>query len=276
MTCIRTATSAGSASRPNEDHLCVSPTAMVLLDGAGGPAEMDNGCDHGTSWYVHRLGAELHHRMATRPDTPLAALLGEAITAVAHAHPECDLSHPGTPSSTVIALRHTAHTGWEYLVLSDSTLLLRHRTGDVTALSDKRIDTVAETEKALMEEHPLGSPEHQRARVAKVTKERKWRNTDGGHWVAAADPAVAAQALTGTTGDLGRAVLMSDGAERWMTFTGRTHDKMLTALDAEGPAEIIAQVRDMEAEDPTGKRLPRAKATDDATIIDVHLPEGVR
>lgn len=136
---------------------------------------------------------------------------------------------------------------------------------------DNRIDTVAPTEKAAMESHPLGSSAHQRHRIAKVERERTMRNIVGGHWIAAADPTVSTQALTGSVPCLDRAVLLSDGAARWLGFTHRGPRELLRALDEVGPDELIGQVRTFEAQDPTGTHLPRPKPSDDAAIIDAHL-----
>jgi broad specificity phosphatase PhoE len=38
-----------------------------------------------------------------------------------------------------------------------------------------------------------------------------------------------------------------------------------------GPDGVIGQVRGFEAQDPTGTRLPRPKAVDDAAIVDARL-----
>lgn len=270
MTHIRTSTAPGSPDRLNEDFAAVTDTAAVLLDGAGGPVSLDSGCSHGTPWFVRRLGAYLLHTMLTTAEE-LPDLLAQAITDVGAVHPTCDLRHHGTPSTTVVLLRRIDPIIWEYLVLSDSTLVLVTDQG-VQTISDKRIDDVAIAEKQRMESHPLGSDEHYQARLAKVSRERDWRNREGGHWTAASDPGVAAHAITGTVHHLQRAVLLTDGAERWMHFTNRTIHALLTALDEQGPATIITQVRSHEDADPKGRILPRAKHRDDATIVDIHLP----
>lgn len=269
VTHIRTATAPGSPDRLNEDFAAVTETAAVLLDGAGGPVSLNNGCSHGTTWFVRRLGAHLLHTMLTTAED-LPDLLTHAITDVGAAHPACDLRHHGTPSTTVVLLRRADPDIWEYLVLSDSTLVLVTNQG-VQTISDKRIDDVAIVEKQRMESHPLGSDEHYQARLAKVNRERDWRNRDGGYWTAASDPGVTAHAITGTVHHLQRAVLFTDGAERWMHFTNRTIQELLTSLDEQGPASILTQVRAHEDADPKGRILPRAKHHDDATIVDIHL-----
>jgi len=54
---VQLATIPGRDDRPNEDFPGALPDCAVLLDGAGGPAEMPTGCVHGTGWYVRQLGS---------------------------------------------------------------------------------------------------------------------------------------------------------------------------------------------------------------------------
>lgn len=266
-TCSLTAaTTAGSPERANEDMFVASTGALVLLDGAGGPTSLSTRCEHGTPWYVRMLATHLHHLMTGHPEQQLDLLLAEAITEVAALHPDCDLTHPGTPSTTVLLLRPRSDQ-WDYLVLSDSTLLAQATDGHLFTISDQRINDVATAERTEMHRHPIGSAEHQRARITKVGQERTFKNVLGGHWVAAANPDVVEQALTGTFPALRRAALLSDGAERWLGFTGADGRAFLDEVAEQGPSNLIAAVRGFEDADPQGKKLPRPKTYDDATIV---------
>ncbi|PSK96219.1 hypothetical protein CLV63_112101 [Murinocardiopsis flavida] len=253
--------------RPNEDVIAVSGPVAVLLDGAGGPAELDNGCSHGTPWYVAALAAHLLSTLNTAPDTELAAALAAAIEAVARAHPGCDLTHPGTPSATVIITRLGDHA-LDYLVLCDSTLLIETNEG-VEVRCDTRIDEVAPQQRRAMDAAPLGSPEHQQHRLAKVGAERAARNREGGFWVAAADPAAAEYALTGSVpaAEVRRYALLTDGAARWHGFGLGDWAALLDLVDRAGTAALLDAVRAAERADPHGRRLPRAKQFDDATAL---------
>lgn len=64
---VQLATIPGRDDRPNEDFPGALPDCAVLLDGAGGPAEMPSGCVHGTDWYVRQLGVRLLAWMGGRP-----------------------------------------------------------------------------------------------------------------------------------------------------------------------------------------------------------------
>lgn len=244
---------------------------MVLLDGAGGPAELDNGCAHGAPWYVNTPASHPHHALTVHPDRDLDLLLGEAITQVAALRPSCDLDHPGTPSTTVLVPRPATNGGGDYPALSDSTLLAETLDGEIIAVSDQRLRDIAVSERSEMDRHPIGSAQHQAARVAKVERERALRNTAGGHRVAAADPLAAEQALTGTFPSRRRATLLSDGAERWIAFAGSDHRGLLDELAEQGPAHLIAQVRRYEDKATEGRRPPRPKRSDDATAVYLHV-----
>jgi hypothetical protein len=90
----------------------------VVLDRLSAPDGTGTGCRHGTPWCVSQLGPRLL-ALAADPFRSLADALAEAIRQVAALHPGCDLTHPGTPSATVVLLR--AHEeGADYLALADT------------------------------------------------------------------------------------------------------------------------------------------------------------
>ncbi|PYC79310.1 integrase [Streptomyces tateyamensis] len=272
---IEIATEPAYADRPNEDFVAASPNAVVLLDGAGTPAGSDSGCVHGVAWYVSRLGVSLLAEVTNRPDEPLADCLAKAITQTAELHRDtCDLSHPGTPSATVIITRLREHD-IEYLVLADSSLVLDRsdKPAYVTITDDREAQVGAELRRP-MDAEATGTQAHAEALCTYVEAMRAHRNRSGGFWVAAADPAAAHEAMTGTfTRDkVSGFSLFSDGASRLVDrFTLSDWTETLTLIRDHGPAEVIRQVRAAEHSDPDGKRWPRGKAHDDATVATVTL-----
>src|ERR1700744_4612728 len=234
---VQLATIAGRDDRPNEDFPAALPDGAGLLDGAGGPAEMPTGCRHGTDWYVRQLGVRLLAGMGGRPEQPLGALLADGITEVNAQHASsCDLTAPGTPSTTVVMAR-LRPDGIEYLVLGDSTLLIDRAGrecrggGDATpptagpgrepaVITDQRIEQVAVAEQAAMNALPTGTPGHFAARVRYVARQRELRNRPDGYWITSTDPAAAAQAITGRADrdGLRSVTLLSDGATRFVEF----------------------------------------------------------
>ncbi|WP_157248523.1 protein phosphatase 2C domain-containing protein [Nonomuraea typhae] len=252
--------------RPNEDFVGATPEAAVLLDGAGTPPGSDAGCSHGVAWYSRTLGSTLLAAMTQSAGT-LAQLLGEGIKTVASMHDgTCDLSHPGSPSATVVMLRQ-ANQAVEWLVLADSVLVLD--TGpQPMVICDDREAQVGALHRAEMDALPSGTPEHTAAHRRYVETLRSYRNRDGGFWVAAADPHAADQALTGSlpADKVHAAALLSDGASRPVDrFALATWRQTLDMLAHDGPNALIRQVREAERSDPQGARWPRGKAFDDAT-----------
>jgi Protein phosphatase 2C len=268
------ATQPGSPDTPNEDWAGITaPGLAVVLDGLSAPDGTGTGCRHGTPWFVNQLGPRLL-ALASDPARSLADALAEAIRQVASLHPGCDLTHPGTPSATMVLLR--AHDeGADYLTLGDAVLLLDTANG-LKMVSDARVNQLAGKEREAANRVPTGSALKLRRRAQLTRALRRARNRPGGYWVAAADPQAASQALTGTlpSKSLRRAVLLSDGASRLADpFKLATWEELLALLDESGPDELLRQVRAAEAVDPEGRQWPRTKLSDDATAVYLVLGE---
>lgn len=270
------ATDPGSASRPNEDFAAATPCVAVVLDGLTAPPELDTGCVHGTPWYVAQLGTRLLQLAATSPTTPLTEVTADAIATTAAAHRSiCDLSHPGTPCSTVVLLRESTETV-EHLLLFDSVLVLDGPSG-VQAITDDRILQVAQSERADTRHHPIGTAEHARSVERLVDAERQHRNQPGGYWVAGSDPIAAQYAVTGSLprDEVNRAALLSDGASCLVDiYAGMTWSDAPDLLHTTGPSTFISRVRELEATDPDGRQWPRYKPSDDATALYCQLTDS--
>ncbi|MFF5784666.1 protein phosphatase 2C domain-containing protein [Streptomyces sp. NPDC012693] len=232
------------ANQPNEDYAAVTLLgdigALVVLDGVGGAGA---GCSHGVPWFTGRLGGELLCRAGTRPDLSLADCLAESIGCTADAHrASCDLTRTQTPQSTVVAARWDTET-LEYLVLSDSMLLLQSPDLGVTAVLDKRLGNGL-------------------------------RNAEGGFHTAAAEPSVAARALTGSLprSEVRALAAMTDGAGNWVeTFGLGTWQDCVAVLEKEGPAGLVTRVRAAESTDLDRTAYRRDKPVDDAAVVYVRF-----
>ncbi|ARQ68574.1 protein phosphatase 2C domain-containing protein [Streptomyces marincola] len=264
---VQSATEPGSPGHPNEDFTATAVPAggtggaLVLLDGVTGPAAESGtppgGCGHGVAWFAARLGGTLLERCAAARESPLRACLAEAISRCAHAHrAACDLSHPRTPQATVVCARWDEHDV-EYLVLSDSVLLIEDHEGAVRPVLDSRLDDLLPAARRL-------------PRAERVAWIESMRNAPGGFFTAAADPAVADRAVTGVVprGEVRSLAALTDGVGRWVeTFRLGGWSDLFTVLAGPGPAEAIRQVRAAELADPDGAAFPRGKAHDDATAV---------
>ncbi|MFY1599512.1 hypothetical protein [Micromonospora sp. WMMD737] len=253
----------GDAARDNEDWVHVSQDLVLVLDGA--TARTDTGCVHGVAWFVGQLGQAIVER--TRQSS-LPAAVAASIPYVAGLHPECDLSHPGTPSAAVGALRIRGGVA-EYLVLGDVSVVLD--TGDqARVITDDRVSLTASAERAEADRYPIGAAEKQAALLRMKQQELAARNSPGGYWVAETNPAAVDHALTGQTrlDYLRRFAVLSDGAARAVAaFNLYDWRGALDLMQAAGATELIRQVRAAEQSDPQGTRWPRNKCSDDATAV---------
>jgi hypothetical protein len=255
--------------RENEDFAAVAPGAAVLLDGAG-VAGAETGCTHGIAWFSSTLGGLLLRNITAQPARPLADCLADSIRLVRSLHEDsCDLTYRASPTSTVVAVRADAGA-LDYLVLGDSTLLLADKEGKPDALTDRRLDEVGKRLRGPVDALPTGSAEHAAALAEYRDALTGLRNRPGGFWIAGPDPRAAEHALTGTVPleSLASVTLLSDGATRLVDrFELSDWEETLAVLGSSGPDELIRSVREAEAGDPDGRRWPRGKTCDDATVL---------
>ncbi|MGW3117405.1 protein phosphatase 2C domain-containing protein [Streptomyces sp. NPDC001107] len=253
----------GDPTYPNEDFAAATLPAsgqggtLVVLDGVT-PPRGETGCLHSVPWYTSRLGGALTELTVSLPDVPLQEALARAIARTAEAHATtCDLSHPRTPQATVVVARWGMERV-EYLVLSDSALLVESPEGTVTSLLDDRLSRL---------------PRSSLATDAIV--DSTVRNKEGGFFTAAADPSVAARAVTGvlSRGDVRALAALTDGATRWVEkFREGDWADCFRFVRKEGAQALVDRVRMLERADAEERRyLRRSKTHDDATVVYVEL-----
>ncbi|MFJ3638512.1 hypothetical protein ACIPRD_02010 [Streptomyces sp. NPDC090108] len=256
-------TEPGDPSRPNEDFASVGLPASgqggcaILLDGVTPPRD-GTGCVHSVPWFTARLGGALTELTVSRGDLTLPEVLTRAIGQTSRAHVDtCDLSHPRTPQATAVLARWSADT-LEYLVLSDSALLLRSPSGTVTPVLDDRLARLPRS-----------------ALATDALVDATLRNKEGGFFTAAADPSVAEHAVTGTVPrhEVRALAALTDGATRWTEkFQEGDWTALFDIVAKEGARSLVDRVRELEAAD-AGERafLGRGKTHDDATVVYVEL-----
>ncbi|MEU9289874.1 hypothetical protein AB0D57_35770 [Streptomyces sp. NPDC048275] len=253
----------GDPARPNEDFASVGLPAsgqggsLVLLDGVT-PPQGDDGCLHSVLWFSARLGGALTELSLSRRDLTLPEILSRAIGRVADTHSDtCDLSHPRTPQATVVLARWSADAV-EYLVLSDSALLVESPDGTVIAVLDDRLSRLPRASLAT-------------AALADATV----RNKEGGFYTAAADPSVAGRAVTGVLprAEVRALAALTDGATRWVEkFREGDWADCFTLVRKEGAQELVDRVRALERADAQARTyLRRSKTHDDATVVYAEL-----
>ncbi|MFB9662862.1 protein phosphatase 2C domain-containing protein [Glycomyces mayteni] len=239
----------GSAA-PNEDLLLVADTWALVLDGI--TRYPDDGCVHDVPWYTAALAEAVAVQMAG-PPRPLADVLAAAIDAVSARHaPTCDLDNPVTPGATA-ALVRSGPDALDWLVLGDCAITWTDRDGKCRTETDDRLAAVP------------SAPAVDLAGVRRWPVEHvaRFRNRDGGFWVAAADPRAAARARTGTAEGIGDLLLCTDGLTRLTERYEYAWPDLMGLAAREGTGGLLDLVRDCEARDPN----PGAKRHDDATAV---------
>lgn len=269
---VRTTTAAAPGRPENEDAVFVAGDLVGVLDGVTAPEGIDTGCVHTVAWYVQRLVERVTQVHTGRPEQPLTRTLATAIEFVRADHGStCDLDQPATPAATVALLRRRDSV-LDYLVLSDATIVFDKHTG-IDVITDTRFEeAMADIRARVFGDKPvLDSADHrERVRWSNVEKQ-KLVNRDGGYWIAAATPAAADHAITGTAeldgpAAVHRAVLMTDGVANLVDPFGELDWPALVELADASPNRVIEAVREAENRDPEGKQTPRYKRHDDATL----------
>ncbi|GGM69359.1 hypothetical protein GCM10012275_44760 [Longimycelium tulufanense] len=256
---IETAERPGAAR--TEDRVLVLPDAVVLVDGATTliPTPYDGG------WYADQLVAQLRERLTANAD--LAQALADAIEAVAR---EFDLRPGNSPSSTVAIARWNQEQV-DALVLADSPVVAFTASG-VHVLDDDRLARVPRTAPygtSLRAGEGFGAAHRERL-LASARDMSRWRNRDGGFWVAEAEPAAAFRALRAgwPRAEVHALVLASDGVscgiDRYGAFSG--WPDLLAVATEHGARAVLDRVRAAEESDPTGQRWPRPKPHDDQSL----------
>jgi hypothetical protein len=157
----------------------------------------------------------------------------------------------------VVVARWSARTV-EYLVLSDSALLLESEDGTVTAVLDDRLARLPRS-----------------ALATDALIDSTLRNMEGGFFTAAADPSVAARAVTGALprSSVRSLAALTDGAARWVEkFREGDWTDCLTLVRKDGAGALVARVRELESADAERRMyLGRSKTHDDATVVYAEL-----
>lgn len=257
------ATEPGSRGQPNEDSFALAPDFAIVADGA--TARTHTGCVHGVAWFARRLAVAALSHAGEGPARALAFAIRE--TADAH-RATCDLEDIATPGAAV-GIAHIDEQSIHFLVLGDVSIVIEGESG-IKILSDARVDQTATAERAAADALPSDSAEKPAALIAMKNAELASRNAEGGFWVAAADPEAVAHAITWRIPRtwVRRFAILTDGAARIVTpFELLDWEGALNLVESDGPAGLVATVREIERGDVQCRRWPRNKISDDATVI---------
>jgi hypothetical protein len=250
----------------SDDKVFTTPNAVIMLDGASAftPVPVS------ASVYTEHLGRHLRDELTAAPEHDLQEVLAHAIRASAG---ELKLTPGHSPSSTVTVVRDLADA-LEVLILGDNLVIMPN---DI--ITDNRLDRLDLAPRRTYRDRlaaGFGYDDEHRAVLRELQAEQaKWRNREGGYWIAEAEPAAAAHAIVRGCPITAApwAVLATDGAYHTMLHLGLTDWPMLVKTDTRQLAGVLHRCDRWEADtDPSGVRLPRAKRHDDKSLATVSFP----
>ena len=254
-----------SSASENEDAVVVGEDAVVVVDGAGLPAQLRTGCVHSVAWFARSIATTFHRQLGDR-STSMRDALAETIAGVRDSHgASCHLDD-GSPSATVAAWR-IAGDHVEYLVLCDATIVLADTAGGATAVTDRRLQEVLEVASRTAR---VSSPDSDDPRVWRRAAVEAARNMTGGFWCVQDDPAAAMHSMEGQVPlrALSGVVACSDGATRAYDLLG-THTLEAFARNAlrGDAATVAASIRQAETAQTGNLERQGVKIHDDLTIV---------
>lgn len=262
---IRPAVAQWPAVDRSQDRVLVTANAAIVLDGASPFLPVDVP----TAAYVDTLGANIVDRLDSAPTDDLGDVVADSITGAARA---LHLVPGNSPSSTVTIVRALPDRVDLY-ALGDGAIYYGGD-GSCSEVTDSRLEGLGMPEHRqyrdqLAEGHGYGE-RHQELLRRLQRQQRTRRNREGGYWIAEADSAAGRHAVTVAVlrSEITWAVIATDGAYKPIRHLGLDDWRAVAREDAAGLFALLERCRDWETRaDPDGKELPRAKVSDDKTLV---------
>lgn len=249
------------------DRIFITDNAVIVLDGATAfvPVPVS------AQTYADDLGRRLADQLHTCPDLDLCEALARAIRQTTE---NLGLRTSESPSSAVSILRERT-TEYDVLLLGDTGVFWGSNC-ETSRLIDDRLSHVGASQRSeyrsRLREGNGFDDHHRESLRALQTEQRKYRNVDGGYWIAETDPAAAYNALVTTIprAQLAWAVLATDGAADLVEHQGRTAWAEISHYTSTELDDLLLELfRWEEEQDAVGRQLPRAKLHDDKTLASV-------
>jgi hypothetical protein len=273
-----------AGGRVNEDAFGTWPQpAAVLagwvLDGVTGINEhplLPGPSD--AAWFVAQVQSILPALLAARPDQESATLLRELVTRLGDVQSRSwregmDDRHGEVPAASFTLVRRI-DGNIEIARLGDCPLLIEMCDGTIRIFDDPVLTGMeAELKARILDLRTAGVRAASAVYQEMMPVLRKFRlscNRPGGYGVLSADPACLDLLQIDRLPFQGirRLLLLSDGYYRLVDVYGHnTDESLLHETAAQGPAQMLRKLREIEAGDPAGDLHPRLKMADDATAL---------
>jgi hypothetical protein len=251
--------------------------AVWIQDGATGVSavRMLPDAPSDAAWLVAAMDRELR---AADWGEPVQRVLQAAATTVAarfRAEAHDIAADTSTWPAASIAIVRLAADAVELVNLGDCKLLFRHADGGptqafgssaVTALDRQLVRHMV----AVQSEGPIEPDALWQRLVPLIQQGRLLRNVDGGYWVLDIPGRGLdhVQRVMLPAEQFGHVLLMTDGFYRLVdTYDAYADAGLLDAALSRGLAELLEELRSIEARDPRCTAFPRIKARDDATAV---------
>jgi hypothetical protein len=206
------------------------------------------------------LGRTLAALLDELPDLDLSNALHHALTTIRDRHGLIE----GTSPSTTVSIVRWSDAYVDALVLGDSPVVVKLRSGEIVALMDNRLAQLSE--RAQYEPLPRSHPDAKDRWQQLIQYERSKRNQPNGYWIAEANPEAARHALAGRWGraDVSHALALTDGIADCITvFQALPGWRALLDVARDNLAQLVSIAERAEDADPDGQRWPRTKHRDD-------------
>lgn len=279
--------SAGGSSRGNEDRFGYASNTAWVLDGATDISGVDFEGRTAAWWLVEAYQAELQdcaHHAATKDAYSLMVHLAAGVAQRLQARFGTDDRSKTAAleqASTALSLVRRRKGGWAVLCLADCPVLFRDPlTGAVKILANAGFSPFERRSLQALEAARLGDPNAGLDRLVEdlrpaLLANRASMNREGGYAVGAlrAPPASLLQEHMLPEG-VDAFVILSDGFSRWydLVMLG-TPDTLFARIERGEAAQVLAELRHAERNDPDAKRYLRFKMHDDATCLYVRTNE---
>jgi hypothetical protein len=278
------------------DHVCApggqtgddlwgcSDNAVWIEDGATGLSAKrmlpDRPSD--AAWFVAAIDKEL---CAADWMQPAHLILRAAAAAVAGRFraEACDVpADTSTWPAACIAILRVADSTVELVNLGDCKLLFRHADGGPTqtfgSSAIPALDRQVVRQMVALRAEGIVEPKAAWERIVPLIREgRRLRNVDGGYWVLdiVGRGLDHVQRVTLPAEQVGYVLMMTDGFYRLVdTYESYSDQSLLEAAMSRGLAELMAELRAIEATDERCAAFPRLKARDDATAVVARVAPG--
>jgi hypothetical protein len=201
----------GATPDRNDDRVFITDNAVIVMDGAS--AFLPTAIDTGT--YVDTLGATIVDGLQDQA-ADLRTIVANAIRTTTT---KLDLRTDGSSPSSTVSIVRVGPKLVDVFVLGDTPVILGFTDGTHQRITDDRLARLhfpaRDAYRARLAADHGYDDEHRRLLAQLQQQQRRFRNTEGGYWIAEAEAKAAYRALIDRyeLAHVSWAILLTDGVE---------------------------------------------------------------